>query len=503
MGRSETRKHSIALSQIIDLLGQDLIEKLSEIYSRMYRSIYLSGGTVRDLILGRVPVDIDLTVPDYARKCASELSRLTGGTYVPLGKEEDAARVVWQGRDIDFSSFREGAETIGNELKKRDITINSLAVPLDCLVREGKRCVPDELEVIDPLGGIEDLENKRIRITSPNAFKSDPLRLLRVFRFASTLGFSVERKTFDQVAQQSDWIRKPAAERVASELDLIMHTDSVHEVFFALAESGLLFKIIPELEAGVGMDQPASHHLDVFDHSLATLHNMVRLQKDPASFFLKDVDLLEKYIAQKRHCLQLRWAAFFHDLGKPATLTIDEDRDGKITFYNHDRRGSEMVEEIGLRLKWSNAKTHVVANLVHWHMRPFHLCNVQHKEELSLKACLRLVRLVGDDLPGLFLLSMADALAGKGEERPEQVEREVASLFSHMVEVQRQHVEPVRSGPPLLTGQDLIDELQLEPGPIFREILEAVEEAHMEKLITKRDQAIDFARSRLKDKNMK
>ena len=494
MNGQEKNKKNISAAKVFDLLGEDLIGKLSDIHSRMFRSVYLSGGTVRDLLMGREPVDIDLTVPEYARKWASELSRLTGGAYVPLGKEEDAARVVWKGRDIDFSSFREGAETISSELTKRDITINSMAVSLDSLLRSGKKTVSPELEVIDPVGGLKDLDNKIIRVTSPSSFKSDPLRLLRVFRFSAILDFSVERETFDQVVKQNKLICKPAAERVAYELELIIKTGRAHELVFTLAESGLLFNILPELKAGVGMEQPASHHLDVFDHCLATLYNMIKVQGNPSAYFPGYGEVLEEYIEKGHHHVQLRWAALLHDLGKPTTVTINEDRDGRITFYNHDITGAELVEGIGVRLKWSGIDTRTISGLVRLHMRPFHLANIGRREEISLKACLRLVKKAGKDLPGLFLLSMADSLAGKGEERPEAMEKEVADLFVRMEDVRREHVEPVRSGPPLLTGSDLIDEFKLEPGPVFRTILDAVEEAHMEKKVMTRQEALEFAR---------
>lgn len=482
-------------TQIADLLGKDLISELADIGSRLSGPVYLAGGTVRDLLIGRVPVDIDLTVPKHAIKWALELVHRTGGAYVPLGRDEDAARVVWRGRDIDFSSFREAAETIDEELTKRDITVNSMAVSIDSLLHCGTEPVAAEIEVIDPVGGLDDLDKKKIRVTSLQSFRSDPLRMLRVFRFAATLGFAVDTDTMDMVVRQREWITRSAVERVAHELDLIMASDRAPDVICDLAQSGLLFNIIPELRAGVGMEQPLSHHLDVFDHCLAALRCMVKVQQDPLRYFPRYAEVLDDYIIHGRHRVQLRWAAFLHDLGKPATVTIDEDKGGRITFYNHDQVGAELVEVVAGRLKWSGSDIRVVAGLVGLHMRPFHLGNVQRQEELSLKACLRLVRLVGADLPGLFLLSMADALAGLGEGRPDEVENEVAALFARMEDVRREHVEPVRSGPPVLTGQDLIDELNLEPGPLFRKILDAVEEAHMVKQAMTRKEALELARS--------
>lgn len=487
-------------SQVTVLLGEDLINKLTRIRSHRKQSIYLTGGTVRDLLMGREPMDIDLTVRKDAGGWAAEFARMTGGTLVPLGHDEDAARVVWQGRDIDFSSYREGAATIDEELTKRDITINSLAVSLQDVLREDLFQEPAEVEVVDPVGGLDDIEEKCIRVTSDYSFRSDPLRMLRVFRFAATLGFTVERKTRDMVVRQKEWIARSALERVAYELDLIMGSARAYPLFKDLAATGLLFEIIPELKPGVGMEQPSSHHLDVFDHSLATLQNMELVQEKPGRFFPANRDEMEQYIHSGYHRVQLKWAAFFHDLGKPPTIAIDEDRGGRITFYNHDQAGVELVSGIARRLRWSREDEKAVAHLVGLHMRPFFLSNVQRKGELSLKACLRLLRTVGPALPGLFLVSMADAIAGQGINRPAEIEQEVAALFHHLEQVRKEYMEPVRSRPPLLTGNDLIVELKLEPGPIFREILDLIEEEHMENNISSREEALNLARNHIKER---
>lgn len=478
---------------LAELLSSELIVHLRKVAGKEKTPLYLTGGTVRDILMGRRPADIDLTVRKGGRSWAVRLCRLTGGTYVPLGKEEDAARVVWQGRDIDFSSYRGGAMTIEEELTRRDITINSLALSLHPLLfgRPGEEAV----EVTDPVGGLSDIEEGVIRVTTDDSFRSDPLRLLRVYRFSAVLGFRVEEETAALVSRQKELISRVAAERVTHELDLIMASPRAYEGVVAMAASGLLFEVIAELKAGVGMEQPASHHLDVFEHNLATLQWMQQIQAEPGSYFSRYAEVLAAYLAAGRNRIRLRWAALLHDLGKPATVTIDENRGGRITFYNHDQAGAALVTEMGRRLRWSSDDISAVASLVGLHMRPFHLGNVRRQQgELSLKACLRLIKSVGSELPGLFLLSMADALAGQGEGRPAEVEREVADLFARMEEVRRQHVEPVRARPPLITGRDLISELGLEPGPVFREVLELVEEVQMEGGLTSRQEALDLAR---------
>ena len=496
MNRENFCNRKVSWAGLAELLSSELIVHLRRVAGKEKTPLYLTGGTVRDILMGRRPADIDLTVRKGGRSWAVRLCRLTGGTYVPLGKDEDAARVVWQGRDIDFSSYRGGAMTIEEELIRRDITINSLALSLHPLLfgRPGEETV----EVIDPVGGLSDIEEGVIRVTTDDSFRSDPLRLLRVYRFSAVLGFRVEGGTAALVSRQKELISRVAAERVTHELDLIMASPRAYEGVVAMEASGLLFEVIAELKAGVGMEQPASHHLDVFEHNLATLQWMQRIQAEPGLYFSRYAEVLAAYLTAGRNRIRLRWAALLHDLGKPATVTIDEDRGGRITFYNHDQAGAALVVEMGRRLRWSSEDTGAVAALVALHMRPFHLGNVRRQQgELSLKACLRLIKSAGSALPGLFLLSMADALAGQGEGRPAEVEREVADLFARMEEVRREHVEPVRARPPLITGRDLIDELGLEPGPVFREVLELVEEVQMEGGLSSRREALDLARKYL------
>ncbi len=455
--------------------------------------LYLTGGVVRDLLLGLAPADIDLTVPAGARDLARQLAIRTGGTYVELGRDEDAARVVCKGATVDCSSFREGAADIETELTLRDLTVNALALRIDPLLMGSAGAGDRTLAVIDPTGGQHDLEGGWIRMAGPDSFQADPLRLVRVFRFAASLGFGVEPRTLSMVRRQRALLAAPAPERIAHELDLIMASSRAHGAFVAMADTGLLWEIVPELRAGVGMDQPASHHLDVFGHSLEALAQMERLLAAPGRYFPDDGGRIEAHVASGRNRMRLLWVALLHDLGKPLTCAIKEDRGGRITFYNHDRAGATLFRQVARRLRWSNDDTERVAGLIGEHMRPFHLANVARASELTLRAAVRMVRAAGDDLPGLFLLAMADALAGQGPMRIEGMEEDLSRLYHHLEMVRVEHVAPVQTGPPLLTGRDLIERLGLEPGPLFKEILAAVEEARMEGVVRTFDEALQLA----------
>lgn len=500
MNRPEIKK--ISLTAVQDLFAGNLLKMLADVHASLPGDVYVTGGTVRDLLLARKPSDIDLTVVRRARQWAGELARVTGGTFVELGREEDAARVVWQGLDVDFTSFREGAASIEQELEKRDLTINSMALPIHDLLRGEVNTTAGDLAVIDPLHGQVDLAAAKVRVNSSHSFTSDPLRMLRVFRFAAVLDFTIESSTLEQVRWQRHRIRNVATERISYELFLLMASDSPHTCLQLMAECGLLWTILPELRAGVGMDQPASHHLDVFSHCLETLHQMEQVLADPSWYFPNQKDIINQYLHEERRPVLLKWAALFHDIGKPVTYGINEDKGGRITFYNHDLKGADIFTSLAGRLHWSTRESRFVAELISQHMRPFFLVNNMRQDTLTFKACLRLVRTVGSHLPGLFLLAMTDALAGKGEGSPEEIETEVAALFDRLRQVEIQHVAPVRKSPPLITGKDLIDELGLTPGPVFRKILEQVEEAHMAHTISSREQALQIASQLAKDTSL-
>lgn len=490
-----TVTENLGAAQVAALLPVWLRGPLAAVLAEQGGELYLAGGVVRDLLLGLQPADIDLTVPDDARAWAAKLAALTGGALVPLGREEDAARVVSRGVTIDFSSFREGAQTLADDLVRRDLTVNALACRIDPLLDGTDSAPASLLPLIDPTGGRADLCAGLIRAASPQSFTSDPLRLVRVFRFAATLGFAVEGATLILVRQQSSLVRAVAPERVAHELDLIMAAPDSHATVAAMAESGLLWALVPELAAGIGMAQPKSHHLDVWEHNLETLAQMERILAAPGEFYPTSAVELQAYLAKAHRLHWLKWAALLHDLGKPATHALREDRGGRITFYNHDRAGARIFDDLARRLRWSNEARERVGELIADHMRPFHLANVARSGNLTLRAAVRMIRHAGDHLEGLFLLAMADSLAGRGIERIEGMEGELANLLAHLVRVRTDHVTPVHSAPPLLTGRDLIERLHLAPGPLFKRILAAVEEARMTGEVGDIEEALQLAKN--------
>ncbi len=284
-------QETLTRRRILAVLPEWLQTQLTTLARELGGELYLAGGAARDLLLGKTPEDIDLTVAGGASLWAGKLATLSGGAYVPLGRDEDAARVVSRRTTIDFSSFRQGATTIDEDLVRRDLTLNALAVRLDPLLLD-PQALDAAVPLIDPTGGREDLARGVIRAASAESFTSDPLRLLRVFRFAATLGFTFDAATLALVERQAELLSRPAPERVAHEMDLIMASGNGHAAVCAMADAGLLWIVVPELIAGVGLDQPKSHHLDVFRHNLEALRWMEQITAAPAVGFPKTATVL-------------------------------------------------------------------------------------------------------------------------------------------------------------------------------------------------------------------
>ncbi len=459
--------------------------------------LYISGGALRDWLLGNSPNDLDFTISYGAEAFLGQVKKNYGtGTIVPLGtRHDDTCRLVLDGLMVDVSGFRRGSATIREDLSKRDFTVNALSADFQDVVDHDR-----EIEIIDPMNGIEDIQKKVIR-GCPAAFSDDPLRMLRAFRFAALLGFEVVPDTLADIAAKANLIGLSAAERICYELDQIMMSPRAYAAFMGMNAVGLTEWIIPELSEGDGVSQPSFHHLDVLEHNLFTLDCIERIIADPGDFFPENHEVIATYLEDIKTLTAIKWAALFHDVGKPATRDVLPEKDDRITFYGHDEEGRRKFEEFAERLKWSRTSRERVSKLIAMHMHPFHLCNtLRTKGSLSERAQLKICRKAGENLIGLFLIAMADSLAGQGDDKVDAVEEELTHLFNTLETLNREKVIPVLSGPKLLTGHDLIDTLGISPGPDFKEILEALDLAVIEGTVSDREGALDWVRGFIADK---
>lgn len=465
---------------------QQVISALVRVAAARLTDIYLVGGVVRDWLLGRSPGDLDLTVPaDAAGFCRDLVRELGGGALVDLGgPQEDAARIVWRGQEIDVTAFRGGGGRLLDDLALRDFTVNSMAVSLLSLVSP-----QEKIRLIDPLGGFDDLASRVLR-ACPRAFRDDPLRLLRAFRFMATLELEPEPETLQAIEKHAAKIERVAAERIRYELDLIIESPRGCAALRASHQAGLLRQVLPELYAGDGVEQPEFHHLDVFKHNLQTLAELEWLMESPQRAYPDGGEQMCEYLARPHVGRCLKWAALLHDIGKPAAMQKPLTPLSRVTFYGHDESGRELFEMIARRLRWSNDDRRRTGTLIAMHMHPFHLCTVRQSRQLTRRAALKLCRKAGDHLPGLFLLAMADSLASRGALKPEDMEKQLVRLYREVLAIYEANIRPALSGKRLLTGGDLIETFRLTPGPIFAEILEELEAAQVEGEVANREQAL-------------
>jgi poly(A) polymerase len=416
------------------------------------------------------------------------LAQALGGTFVLLDEQERTTRVVWGKEIMDLAEFR--GPGLEGDLRGRDFTLNALAVNLEAVL--GRR----PLELIDPLGGLADLEQGLIRMVAPENLAYDPLRLLRAYRFAATHSFRLSPETAAAIAQYAGLFPRVAGERVHQELFLLLAAPRAAPVLREMDRSGLLTQIFPELADMKDVAQDGFHHLDVFHHALDTMAHLEAVLARPPDFFGELAPEVAHYAAIPPRPVLLKLAALFHDAGKPRVQERRAEPD-RYTFYYHEKVGVEIFTALALRLRMSNEEIRLVVKLIQLHMRPFLLMPLFRQGRLSLRALGRLVRAARRDLPGLFTLAMADSLAAQGCQKPRDAEKVLADLADAAHHFLKERLEPQERQPRLLNGHDLIKVLGLKPGPRFRRLLTAVEEAQWEGTVRTREEALQLVRSLL------
>lgn len=457
----------------------------------------MAGGPVRDWFLGREVLDLDLVVPDGAINLARHFAQITTGHFVMLDEKEKVARVVCKDLVLDFSQYRYAASNIEEDLCQRDFTINAMALPLSSAIPFLNNHLQlttcnSQPTVIDPTGGLTDLDNQIIRAISQKNLESDPLRLLRACRFRSQLDFEIEQQTWDYIRDLSRSVDSVAPERVSHELRLIMNSERAGRTLHEMVEVGLLQALIHEITPMEGMAQPGYHHLDVLGHSLAAVEAMEDLIVDPCSKFFPCGHMKHWIAENSSRISDLKWAALLHDVGKPS---CKGEKQGRPTFYRHDHKGSDMVLKIGRRLRWPKKETIFVAKMVKLHMRAFHLLKDLRQGGPTKRAMRRLLMETGADYPAFFLLSMADSMSGCGPLKPLELDTELAGLWKKVHFFYQERLKPVKTKPRLLTGHDLQRIFGLSPGPFIGKTLDALEQAQVEGEVGTRDEAVSWLKA--------
>lgn len=449
------------------------------------RPVYLVGGAVRDALLGHRVEDWDLATTD-ARRLAEDLAHRTHGRFVSLHEEIPSFRIVLD-RDnpdycLDVSELRD--PEIKRDLSARDLTINALA--FEVLTHQ----------LFDPLGGLRDLQEGVLRATSHEALQYDALRCLRVYRLHSELGSEIEPQTRGWLRETAPLAPKMPGERLGVELLKTLRPGRATATLRLMDEDGLLGHLLPEIEPARGVEQGRYHHLDVWGHTLDAVEQLEDILLRPGEYFRRTHREVERYVEQRRLAPVLLLTALLHDLGKPAMRTQDER--GWWRFYEHDRVGAEMARRIARRFRLRRRHLEVMSLLIRHHLRPMLLANMQAPQdgrppqEITRHALVRMFRAVQPHGIGLLLLALADARACRGPATAPGFHERLAEVLDEMLERFLDWQRERQSGP-LLTGKDLI-QAGYPPGKRMGEVLEAVEEAHVEDLVGTKAEALALAK---------
>ena len=450
-------------------LKHPVFKVASEIVTEKNVEAYVIGGFVRDLLLDRPSKDIDIVVVgsglDLAKACAEKLRVKKVSTFERFG----TAHFRYKDLEVEFvgarkESYRSDSRkpsiedgSLRDDQNRRDFSINALALNLH----------KDHFgELIDPFNGRVDLDKKIIRtpLEPAKTYSDDPLRMMRAIRFATQLDFKIENKSLEAIAENAHRLEIISRERIVTELNKIILSDTPSRGFKLLYSTKLLHQFFPEMIALQGIEtRDGKSHKDNFYHTLEVLDN----------------------ISENTPNLWLRWSALLHDIAKPATKRFDT----KVgwTFHGHEDLGARMVPKIFTRLKLPlDAKMKYVQKLVRLHLRPISLV----KGFVTDSAVRRLLFEAGDDIDDLMVLCNAD-ITSKNEFKVKKYKKNFATVKEKLIAVEEK--DRIRNFQPPVSGELIMKTFGLEPGEEIGTIKSKIKDAILEGVIANnKEEAYQF-----------
>lgn len=428
------------MKKILKGIPNTVLSIANTLSSRGY-SAYLVGGAVRDMLMDITPSEYDITT--NARP--QDVQNIFNHT-IPIGIKHGTVLVILNNMRVEVTTFRSDgdysdgrrpdsvmyANTIEEDLPRRDLTINAMAYDMSSNT------------LIDMFDGIKDIEDKKIKaVGNPyERFKEDGLRLMRAIRFATKLDFEIETNTLDAIFGTKDMLKLIAYERIREELNKILLSENVYNGFEVMREAGILDIILPELMLGYGVAQNKFHKYDVYYHILNTVKNVEKLENDDTTLIVK-------------------LAALFHDIAKPIVQKNVAKQEAAV-YYNHEVVGSSIAKKIMRRFKYSNSQIDMVSLLVRQHM-------FYYQDEWTDGAVRRFMCSIGlENIKPLLKLREADRLgSGKRKDKESAAIPKLLKRIDKIIEAENAITVKDLN----INGDDLIKEFDLTPSPLIGKIL--------------------------------
>ena len=450
---------------------------------------FVIGGYVRDCFLGRPSKDIDIVVEGSGIELAQKVGNTVHST-VSVFKNFGTAMLKYHGVEVEFvgarkESYRRNSRkpivengTLEDDQRRRDFTINAMAFSLQ---------KEDYGELVDPFGGIRDLDKGIIRtpLDPDTTYSDDPLRMIRAIRFATKLStpdrkFTIVPESLESIKRNRERVKILSEERIVEELNKILVCDRPSIGFRLLEETGLLEYILPELLRLKGVETvDGKGHKENFSHTLEVLDNVAEYESSAIrAGSLKDrifEDGVEKEQVRTEPNLWLRWAALLHDIGKPASKRYDPQTGW--TFHGHEVIGERMIPKLFQKLKLPlNEKMKYVQKLVGLHLRPIALVT----DEVTDSAVRRLLFDAGNDIDDLMLLCNAD-ITSKNPRKVERLRRNFETVRKKMAEVEEK--DALRNWKNPISGEYIMEVFGIEPCRQIGLLKEAVKNAILDGVI--------------------